>query len=517
MKYLIYVLLRLVILQIILAGAAFAVLPNKTPLEIKLFQSLPNSSEINHFFQELASDSPHARLMKLGLSAGKRDLVALLFSKDPAFLMSGKHSNNKLTVMLIGSLHGTEASGSEALQKLALELAAGKLDHYLEKMNLLVIANGNPDGRDNVSRFNQIGTNLNIDFMQLASPETLIYINVLEKYKPDALLDLHESAIEKKILAYKQGYLNETQAQYETGNNPNIDTNLLKLTHELLLPELIETSQAKGLPSQHYHGEIQQLEQPVAHGGLRISNLRNYSALLGSVSFLVENRLDPPNGKYPTSQNIKVRREKQYISAVSFLDVLERHHAKILSTVKSARSTWQTEQFSQSVVKLDFKYNLNKRKPWIVIPLLKISSHETVDKLFSNYDFVDIKETTKIPQDYAVTVAQEEISQLLKKHQIKFEVINRPRSVMAILPKVNSVHINYPRNEYLRTTLDVDAQYVVTTLMLKKGDLLVSTHQPYGLLVPLLLEVQSIDGLYQNANFRTLLLSDKVVPIFPVS
>ena len=40
----------------------------------------------------------------------------------------------------------------------------------------------------------------------------------------------------------------------------------------------------------------------------------NYSSLQGILSVLIENRLDPQDGDYPTPGNIKTRVEKQILS-----------------------------------------------------------------------------------------------------------------------------------------------------------------------------------------------------------
>lgn len=493
-----------------------APLPDSTLLEQKQFAALPKSAEIDDWLKSLAKASPYARVVHIGKSVGGRDYSALLLSKNTAFLETGAHQKGVLTVLLIGSQHGTEPSGNEALQQLALDVVAGKRLQYLDTMNLILIPNGNPDGRDNTTRLNAVNGNLNVDYMRLAYPETRIYRDVLARFKPDALLDMHESSIHKKTLTDRQGYFTDVEAQYEVGNNPNIDARLRQLTDKVLLPALIAKTEAKGLPAQHYLGEIQSLDQPVAHGGLRLSNLRNYSAMLGVASFLVENRLDPLDAEYPTPQNIQVRRDKQYKSACAFLEVLSAHASTILTTVEAAKTAWKTSEFADTLLQLDYRFGLDFRNPQRVITLRSASSGKKAAKAFPNHDFVLLQKPSRLPKAYAVTAAQEAIATLLRRHGLEVEVVKAAKKVTAILPEVEDVALHHPDNPLFRTTAEVKMRNRVQAYTLKPGDLLINTRQANGLLIPLLLDARSVDSLFQEPQFRGLLVSGRYAVAFPV-
>lgn len=493
-----------------------ASLPASTLLEQKQFAALPKSAEIDNWLHSLANASPYARVVHIGKSVGGRDYSALLLSKNSAFLETGAHQKGMISVLLIGSQHGTEPSGNEALQQLALDVVTGKRLQYLDAMNLILIPNGNPDGRDLTTRLNAVNGNLNVDYMRLDYPETRIYRNVLARYEPDALLDMHESSIHKKTLTDRQGYLTDVEAQYEAGNNPNIDARLRHLTDSVLLPALIAKTEAKGLPAQHYLGEIQSLEQPVAHGGLRLSNLRNYSAMLGVASFLVENRLDPLNAEYPTPQNIKVRRDKQYKSACAFLEVLSAHASTILATVDRAKNSWKTPGFAHTLLQLDYRFGLDFRNPQRVLTLRSASTGQKEEKAFPNHDFILLQKPSRLPKAYAVTAEQEAIATLLRRHGLEVEVVKAAKKVTAILPEVQAVALRHPDNPLFRTTAEVSLQNRVQVYTLKPGDLLINTRQPNGLLIPLMLDARSIDSLFQESRFRGLLVSGRFAVAFPV-
>ena len=172
----------------------------QTPFEKSNNKKLPNSQQVDAFLKQLSDDSNKVSELKIGTSAGGREINALLISKDSKFLTSGKSDSSKATVMLIGSQHGNEPAGAEALQKLAAELAFDNESTLLDNLNLVVIPLANPDGRDLHSRYNANRENPNIDYSALASPETLIYVKALRKFKPNVIFDIHESGIEKSVL-----------------------------------------------------------------------------------------------------------------------------------------------------------------------------------------------------------------------------------------------------------------------------------------------------------------------------
>ena len=59
-------------------------------------------------------------------------------SNDAAF-ENGRPDAHRPTVMLIGSQHGNEPSGTEAVQILVRQVLDGDQQHLLDKMNFIAI------------------------------------------------------------------------------------------------------------------------------------------------------------------------------------------------------------------------------------------------------------------------------------------------------------------------------------------------------------------------------------------
>jgi predicted deacylase len=256
--------------------AVHAALP-LTPFERSVTYALPNSAEVSAYLHQLSKQSPQAAVLSLGRSAGGRPIEALLMSNDAAFLKNGRPDAHRPTVMLIGSQHGNEPSGTEAVQILVRQVLDGDQQHLLDKMNFIAIVLANPDGRDLNRRLNAKDENPNIDFIATAASETRIYIDALQRFQPDVVYDLHETGRVKYPLTYKEGYLTTVNAQFEVGDNPNIDAGLRNYADNSFLPALLQRVKTVGIPATRYDGEIITLSQVVTRGAMNLSNFRNYA------------------------------------------------------------------------------------------------------------------------------------------------------------------------------------------------------------------------------------------------
>lgn len=308
------------------------------------------SAEISVKLAKLAKGSDRAELVKIGGSVDGKPLDALLIGD---FSLSADSPLRPLTFLLVGTQHGMEPSGGEALLRLADELVNDSdYANYLNpdggdfplQARYIIVPNLNPDGRDINRRVNAAGVNLSTDFVSLTQPESAALVDLLKTWRPDVLLDVHESAVWKRKSLGASGYLLDFDAQFETANNPNIDNDIRSLAANTILPAVIAGTEASGLPAQRYIGEITALDQTLVHGGLSLRNLRNYAGMRGVVSFLLENRLDPSFGVYETPRNIRERVRRQHVSVTSFVRVCLERRSAIRRVVDNARKFSPTEK-----------------------------------------------------------------------------------------------------------------------------------------------------------------------------
>ncbi len=475
--------------------------PLLTALERSGYSQLTSSSEIRSLLAELAERNANAENITIARSALGSPVEALLVSSEMSLFRDCLPTPGKMSVMLVGSQHGMEPSGAEALLLTAREIVEGDLIGYLEDMNFIFIPNSNPDGRDLNRRVNGNGVNLSTDFAVLCEPESRGLMDVLHRWKPEVVLDVHESAVLKKKSLARQGYLIDFECQFEAANNPNVDEQIRTFSFERFLPGIIRLVNDGGLLAQRYVGEITDVHQPIAHGGLSVRNLRNMGGMMGAFSFLLENRLDPSTGTYPTPRNIEVRVSKQCLSVKSFLRCCEAYHSEIIRLSGNARMRWKNDE-EQELLYLSCAYVSDQSQPTITLPLRRLESGERIRQLFDYHRAVNCHRPLTLPAAYVIAAHHKTMRDFLDRHRIEYEVSRQPSDLF-----VEIQHIDH-RKDALSDERGKDAGYVFSkrteTYSLREGDLVIHVGQPARRLIPLLLELESMSSIFRSKAYSQL-------------
>ncbi len=472
--------------------------PLLTALERSGYTRITSSSEVSGFLAELSSRYASAERVTIATSALGSPVDVLLISSDMARFKEGGLNENKLTVMLVGSQHGTETSGAEALLLVARDVLEAKLGSYLEDMNFIFIPNSNPDGRNLKRRVNGNGVNLSTNFVVLSEPESRGIINAMHRWRPEVVLDVHESAVLKKKSLARQGYLTDFEAQFEAANNPNVDRGIRDFSFNRLLPEIMSLVRSQGLPAQRYIGEITSIHQPITHGGLSLRNLRNMAGMLGAFSFLLENRLDSSTGTYPTPRNIRARVSKQYLSITSFLESCRTHRSEMATLSRNARMKWKNPQ-DEAPLYLAFSYVADPSQPEITLPLRKIDTGELIKHIFSYRGSVEYHSPFILPIFYVITAQQEIVQDILARHHITLETMNHRSDLV-----VEIQHVLSRKDEEMDAEKGCPKYSVMESqekYVLNPENLIVNLSQPARRLIPLLLELRSSSGLFKSKEF----------------
>jgi hypothetical protein len=470
----------------------------QTPLEAVKFQRLSTSEEISAYLARLDRSFPEARVETIGTSVQGRPLQALLLSKTRGADVS---SPDRVTVELIGCQHGTESAGAESLLFVARDLLTGPLRKLLDDIDVVILPNANPDGRDNGKRANANLINLNIDFVSLTQPESIALVSALQRYRPEVALDVHESAVLKRKSLAREGYMTDFMVQFEFANNPNIAPALQTFSRrEVLSPWIASVNQA-GLLCHRYIGEIKSAKQAVTNGGLTLQNLRNRTGIEGSLSFLMESRLDPREGDYPTFRNIEERVRRQRVSIEEFLKLIHSKRGQALKAVAAAKP-----QAESTPLALDAKYVPAVGNPRVKINLLRIADNQLVPIAFPDHRTVHVDTPLVMPAAYVVRENQAEIGALLNRHDIAYRTLDSARGEWAVefVPDHSRSRNVTPADKLRERPIRLRAL---------PGDLWVSTDQPRGRLAALLLEPRSTSSLFRSKAYSSLVAPGKSLPV----
>ncbi len=102
------------------------------------------------------------------------------------------------TVLILATVHGNEAAGTPLLLRLAEHLAAHA--HLLDGRRVVLVPVANPDGYANGTRRNAAGVDVNRNFQTknsrartpLSEPESRAIVALLERYRPAAVVSIHQ-------------------------------------------------------------------------------------------------------------------------------------------------------------------------------------------------------------------------------------------------------------------------------------------------------------------------------------
>jgi hypothetical protein len=479
------------VLPLAIAGCAATRAPfPRSGAETNGFARPSTPDEIIALLGDLAAGRDDAELLTIGHSAGGRPLGALSIAAK---------ADPYITLMIIGSQHGTEPSGGEALQILARAILSGQRDDLRAHFRLILVPDANPDGRADHRRVNGNGVNLSTNYNVASEPETRAVLDALSRWQPDVVLDVHESAILKKKTLGAQGYMTDFQAQVEIGNNPNIDVELQALSGTML-DEVVDRINAAGVAARHYIGEITDVAQPITHGGLSVKNLRNTAAMHGAVSFLIENRLDPAGPDYPTPRNLRGRIEKQLASIEAFLAVCVARREAIARTVEQARARAATPD--EREISLVARWAANPSEPEITVPLRRLDDGAVERRVFARHDVIEALRPLAVPSAYAVTAHQNALRVILDRHHIAYTTLSAPVSASVIARRIAG-RIPVPGLHGWAYT-DYDLVERDELLSLPAGTLWIDLAQPLRRLIPLLIEPRSNGSVFQDPEYGKL-------------
>jgi len=473
----------------------------QTPLEAVGFSRISHSVEISAFLHQAAGHDGQARVEVLGLSVEGQPIEALVLPARG----SAAAPSVPLRVMIVGSQHGAaEPAGGEALLVVVRELLQGSLQELREHLELILIPNANPDGRDLQRRSNARRVNINTDFIAASQPETQALRMALLRFRPDVLLDSHESAILKRETLARQGYLTDFHAQFEAANSPALPAEARRFMLDEMLPALTRGVTEKGLPSHRYIGEITSVTQPITNGGLTLQNFRNMAGISGTLSFLVETRLDSRDGTYPTYRNIGPRVERQLICLRTFLDVVYENREQISLEVTRLRTNMATEP-----VALKAHYVHREDHPEVTIPLRRLDTGVLEDRVFADHRQVDVSDVVPMPVYMAVTLHGSVMRTWLDQHHILYTVLGQPATARATVEQFAGPPV--ARHGAQRVSSEQ------RTVELPAGTLLIDLAQPYGRLAFELLNPASASSLFHIPDLAPLVRPNESFFVLAVS
>ena len=231
-----------------------------------------------------------AHLLPLGASQNGVPLEALLFTRSADTSPAALLHSGRPTVLLIGQQHGDEPAGSEALLVLAQELARGRLQGLLDRINVVILPRANPDGAQSNQRVTANGIDANRDHLLLKTPEAQAQARLVRDYQPVVVVDAHEYTVVGRFLQ-KFGALQRYDALVQYAMTANLPPFVTKASEEWFRQPLLKSLEQQQLSSQWYYTTSTDLaDKKLSMGGTQPDTGRNVNGLTNAVSILIETR-----------------------------------------------------------------------------------------------------------------------------------------------------------------------------------------------------------------------------------
>ena len=148
--------------------------------------NITSASDIINMTYEMEKSPRVTNLTEVGYSINNQPIMLVEF---------GNYNPDIPTVYFVAAQHGNEPASVDSAYLMARHFARGiseEIDPILNEINLAILVMVNPDGRDNGTRGNANGTDLNRDHMKLLEPEGKIMHRAFHNVHPSVTVDMHE-------------------------------------------------------------------------------------------------------------------------------------------------------------------------------------------------------------------------------------------------------------------------------------------------------------------------------------
>ncbi|MCP4047246.1 MAG: DUF2817 domain-containing protein [Gammaproteobacteria bacterium] len=451
----------------------------QTQLEQSAWTELTSYERMMDYLEPLVDSSPRVKMESIGASVSGRPVPALFFSQDAVF---ASQRETKPVVLVIVQHHGNEPSGKEAALIVARRLL-NEESGLLDKLDLILVPQVNPDGSEAGERRNANNMDLNRNHVMLSEPESNAVHQLFLDWMPEVTLDVHEyNAVLTRWI--EEGYLKDAEEMLGGVTNRNIDSRIIDFTRDVFIPETGKGIEADGFRFHRYIVGSPFDGNVVRYSTTAINDGRHSFGIYNTLSFIIEGK------RYGNLTNEIERRTKGQVSAIlNFLETSSRYAGDILPLVKQAR----TRMADQGESYIQMEYFPDKDKPTLNFPVFDLNSSAHTNKDLVNFKpLVKIKKSVDKPVAYCFAANQTKLVELLKRHRFPMFVMKNDQQVETETYQIK--HVTDGIDEEKHTYL-VDLEKTVQNETLKAGTIIVPVEGVASNLIPLILEPESTWGI----------------------
>ena len=471
------------------------------------FSTTSTYDDVIYFINELQSSSQYIKLDTIAISAEGRSIPLLILANPlPQNL---DQVGDRIVVYIQANIHAGEVEGKEATQMLARELLKNPSSEIMKNVVTLIVPILNADGNEKFSlenrtnqngpvngvgvRYNGQHLDLNRDAMKLETPEIGgVVENILNTWDPAITVDCHTT----------NGSFHEEPITFTWMMNPNGDRNLINYMRDDMMPNVHKVLWDKYDVQNIYYGEFID-KMNMEKGWISYASEPRY--LVNYIG--IRNRLAILNENYVYA-DFKTRVYGCYSLLETILDYASDNKNEISKLLMAADKLTISRGVSPSLtdsfaieykgeptpspitilayetdtipgVKGYWRYKQSDRKRTVTVPYIA--------------DYYATK-SVKFPYAYILSVSDQRVIQLLRKHGIHVSQMNDNNKLQVEKFKIAKLNGSSRLNQGHYTN-SVKGEFVQEEVDFEAGTYIVFTSQKLGSLVASLLEPQSNDGL----------------------
>jgi hypothetical protein len=499
-----------------------------TPTEKADFVTTPDYAETMSWLKKLSDASPLLSMTSIGKSPEGRDIFMIIASADKITTAAALKNSAKPLLLVQAGIHAGEIDGKEAGMMLLRDIAFGDKKHLLDAVNLLYIPILNVDGHERSSPYNRPNQrgpqnmgwrtnaenlNLNRDYAKQDTKEIRAVVQVINEYDPLFYMDIHvtDGADYQYDITFgglgQQGYSQSIATWLSTKFKPRADEDL-KANGHIPGPLLFAVNNRD-----FSQGNILLLGEP------RFSHAYGDARHMASV--LVENHSLKP---------FKQRVLGTYVLLESTMKLLATEGKSLRESTKADKAQrtaqlplkWRVPQMPDAVT---FNAHANESNNFSVAPdsldllgieskLVKspVTNSEYVDwtgkavvMRIPNYKATEGTDSISRPKAYYVPVSCTEVIERLKRQGIHMDILKQSREVMVEMYRIHDAKFQNgegsakPFEGHMQVSGNTSVE--VHKQLFLAGSAYITTDQPLGDLVMLLLEPKSPDSYFSWGFF----------------
>ncbi|HEU0079481.1 MAG TPA: M14 family metallopeptidase [Longimicrobiaceae bacterium] len=511
------------------AGAQGGAFTLRTRPERTDYRETSRYDEVVAFLEAAQRAAPEmVHLTTMGYSFEGRPLPLVVWGRVPDASPGAARATGRTRVYVQGNIHAGEVEGKEATLALLRGLVNREHRGWADSLVLLIAPIYNADGNERVSlvnrphqhgpvggmgqRPNAQGLDLNRDHTKLDSPEARSLLDMLNRYDPHVLLDLHTT----------NGTYHAYHLTYAPPLHPTTPAAVTALLRGDWLPAVSRGLKSRDGWDTYHYGNVPGPEStwaaaPGAERAWYTFDHRprfgnNYAGLRGRFGILGEAYA------YLTFRE-RIETTRRFVEEV--LDYAHANAGRIRRVTEAAdRAPVVGEALALRArtrrgphpVEVLMGAVREERNPYTGEPMMRRLDVKRPERM-PEYGSFEATETDRAPRAYLVPPALAAVVERLGVHGVRFRALERPTKVRVEEFRIDSAQAAAQPFQGHRERTLFGRYAAAAERELPAGTLVVPVDQPLGRLAFVLLEPRSDDGFASWGLLDEALVDARAYPV----